>query len=212
MENLKDFYLFKNLTSQQIDRLKEISTIKEYKRGAIPFYEGEKPKDLIILSSGLLQIFKTDHKGNRVVLHIFYPYSLIAEIANFENIPYPATGEFLTDGKLIHIDYKIFEKEFLKNSEIAFTIIKSLSNKIRHLEHVITNDIILSSTARVAKFIYEHEEEFQKFKKNEVAMLLNITPETLSRIIAKLKKLNILQKEGNIYKVVNKEGLKSLFE
>jgi len=212
MEKLKNFYLFNNLTPQQFKRLKEISTIKKYKRGSIPFYEGDKPKDLIILTQGLLQIFKTDHKGNRVVLHIFYPTSLIAEIANFENIPYPATAEFLTDGTLIHINYQIFEKEFLKNPEIAFTIIKSLSNKIRHLEHVITNDIILSSTARVAKFIYENEQEFQELKKNEIALLLNITPETLSRVISKLKKLNILQKEGNSYKIVNPEGLRSFFE
>ncbi len=212
MEKLKKFYLFDHLSEEQLKRLKEISTLKEYKKGSVVFYEGDKPQDLILLTKGILQIFKTDHKGNRIVLHIFYPHSLIAEIANFENMPYPATGEFLTDGELIHIDYEAFEKEFLRNPDIAFTIIKSLTNKIRYLEHVITNDIVLSSTARVAKFIYEHEQEFQELKKNEIAQLLNITPETLSRIISKLKKLNLLQKSGNRYLVVNKEGLRSFFE
>ncbi|MRI58430.1 MAG: Crp/Fnr family transcriptional regulator [Epsilonproteobacteria bacterium] len=212
MEKLKKFYLFDNLSTEQLQRLKEISTLKEYKKGSVVFYEGDRPQDLILLTKGILQIFKTDHKGNRIVLHIFYPHSLIAEIANFENMPYPATGEFLTDGELIHIDYEIFEKEFLRNPDISFTIIKSLTNKIRYLEHVITNDIVLSSTARVAKFIYEHEREFQELKKNEIAQLLNITPETLSRIISKLKKLNLLEKSGNRYMVVNKEGLRSFFE
>ncbi len=211
MENLKSFYLFDNLDERQLKRLQEISTIKEFNKGSILFYEGDYPKHLVLLTKGILQIYKTDHKGNKIVLHVFYPDNLIAEIANFEKMPYPATAEFLTDGKVVMIDYEIFEKEFLKNPEISFTIIKSLTNKIRHLEHVITNDLVLSSTARVAKFIYEHEEEFQNLKKNEIATLLNITPETLSRIISKLKQNKILQKEGNQYIVVNKKELKSFF-
>ncbi len=212
MDNLSKFYLFNNLSKKDIEKLQEISIIKEYPKGSILFFEGDPAKHLILLTKGILQIYKTDHKGNRIVLHVFYPLNLIAEIANFEKIPYPATAEFLTDGKVVMIDYDIFEKEFLKNPEISFTIVKSLTNKIRYLEHVITNDLVLSSTARVAKFIYEHEEEFRNLKKNEIASLLNITPETLSRIISKLKKLNILEKRGNQYFVINKAELKSFFE
>ncbi len=211
MENLKSFYLFDNLNEHQLQRLKEISTIKEFPKGSILFYEGDSAKNLILLTKGILQIYKTDHKGNKIVLHVFYPNNLIAEIANFEKMPYPATAEFLTEGKVLMIDYEIFEKEFLKNPEISFTIIKSLTNKIRHLEHVITNDLVLSSTARVAKFIYEHEDEFRNLKKNEIATLLNITPETLSRIISKFKQGNILQKQGNQYVIVQKERLKPFF-
>lgn len=212
MDMIKNFYLFDNLPQEKIKRLKEISKVKEFKKGSIAFYEGERSDHLMLLTKGILQIYKTDHKGNKIVLHVFYPHTLIAEIVNFENMPYPATGEFLTDGKVILIDYKIFEEEFLRNPDIAFTIIKSLTNKIRYLEHVITNDLVLSSTARVAKFIYEHEYEFLSLKKNEIATLLNITPETLSRIITKFKKLKILEKEKNQYKVVNKEDLRSFFE
>lgn len=212
METIKNFYLFDSLSPQQLKRLEEISTVKSFKKGSIAFYEGDRSEHLMILTKGILQIYKTDHKGNKIVLHVFYPHNLIAEIVNFEQMPYPATGEFLTDGKVILIDWDIFKKEFLKNPDVAFTIIKSLTNKIRYLEHVITNDLVLSSTARVAKFIYEHEYEFMNLKKNEIATLLNITPETLSRIITKFKKLGILQKEKTQYKVINKEELRTFFE
>ncbi len=212
MRNIKNFYLFKNLNQTQLEELKNISKIKEYKKGSIVFYEGDKPTHLLLLIAGILRIYKTDHKGNKIILHTFYPQELIAEIANFENINYPATAEFMTSGKIVHIDYEKFERNFLKNPEISFTIIKSLSNKIKYLENVITNDIVLSSTARVAKFIYKYEEEFLKLKKNEIATIMNITPETLSRIIGKFKKLKLLEKNKNSYKIINKEGLRSLFE
>lgn len=212
MEAIEKFYFFDNLPKEKLNRLKEISKTKTYSKGEIAFFEGERTDHLMILTQGILQIYKSDAKGNKIVLHVFYPYSLIAEIVNFENMPYPATGEFLTDGKVILIDYKKFEKEFLKDPEVAFTIIKSLTNKIRYLEHVITNDLVLSSTARVAKFIYEHEREFLNLKKNEIAELLNITPETLSRIITKFKKLGILEKHKSNYVVKEKEALRSFFE
>ncbi len=212
MEAIEKFYLFDNLPEEKLKRLKEISKVQNFSKGEIAFFEGDRSKYLMLLTRGILQIYKSDAKGNKIVLHVFYPHTLIAEIVNFENMPYPATGEFLTDGTAILIDYEKFEKEFLKNPEVAFIIIKSLTNKIRYLEHVITNDLVLSSTARVAKFIYEHEREFLDLKKNEIAELLNITPETLSRILAKFKKLGLLQKEKSNYVVCNREGLHSFFE
>ncbi|BCD68875.1 Crp/Fnr family transcriptional regulator [Nitratiruptor sp. YY09-18] len=212
MEAIEKFYLFDYLPEGKKKRLREISTIKEFAKGEIAFFEGERTDKLMLLTDGIMQIYKSDQKGNKIVLHIFYPYTLIAEIVNFNNMPYPATGEFLTDGKVILIDYPAFEQEFLKDPEIAFTIIKSLTDKVRYLEHVITNDIVLTSTARVAKFIYEHEDEFLHMKKNEIATLLNITPETLSRIITKFKNLGLLKKEHSSYKIIDKEKLKNFFE
>ncbi len=212
MEAIEKFYFFDSLPKDKLERLKEISKVKTFSKGEIAFFEGERTDHLMILTQGILQIYKSDAKGNKIVLHVFYPYSLIAEIVNFENMPYPATGEFLTEGKVILIDYEKFEREFLKDPEVAFTIIKSLTNKIRYLEHVITNDLVLSSTARVAKFIYEHEREFLSLKKNEIAELLNITPETLSRIIGKFKKLGILEKDKSNYVVTEREALRSFFE
>ncbi len=212
MEAIEKFYFFDNLPKDKLERLKEISKVKTFNKGEIAFFEGERTDHLMILTQGILQIYKSDAKGNKIVLHVFYPYSLIAEIVNFEHMPYPATGEFLTEGKVILIDYEKFENEFLKDPEVAFTIIKSLTNKIRYLEHVITNDLVLSSTARVAKFIYEHEREFLSLKKNEIAELLNITPETLSRIIGKFKKLGILEKDKSNYVVKEREALRSFFE
>ncbi|WP_200763976.1 Crp/Fnr family transcriptional regulator [Nitrosophilus alvini] len=212
MEKLKEFYLFENLSADQIKKLESISQKVTYKKGNILFYEGDEPKSLILLTDGILQVYKTDHKGNKIILHQFFPQSLIAEIANLERIPFPASAEFVTDGSAVLIDYEKFEKEFLKNPEISFFLIKSLTKKVKFLEDVITNNIVMNSTARVAKFICEHEKEFIELKKGEIAANLNIAPETLSRIIKKFKTLNLLEKNENGYKVINKEGLKSLYE
>ncbi len=212
MENLSKYYLFENLNEDQLKKLKEISKTTNFTKGTMLFFEGEKPKSLILLTDGILQVYKTDSKGNKIILHHFYPVSLIAEIVNLENMPYPASAEFITDGQAVLIDYKEFEQEFLKNPDISFMFIKSLTKKIKFLEDVITNNIVMNSTARVAKFIYEHEDDFIKMKKSQIAEKLHIAPETFSRILKKLKTLKLIEKNEDGFRVINKEGLRSIYE
>jgi len=206
-----NFYLFENLNKTQFDLLKDISVLKTFKSGNILFYEGDKPKHLILLVTGILQIFKTDYKGNKIVLHNFYPNSLIAEMVNLEQLKYPASGVFITDGEALLIDYEKFEKYFLKDPEISFLFIKQLNKKIKYLEDVIINNIVMDSTTRVAKYLYEHEEEFKNLKKSQVAEYLHLKPETLSRIFKKLKVMNLITENRGKISILNKEGLKALY-
>ncbi|WP_353663103.1 Crp/Fnr family transcriptional regulator [Hydrogenimonas sp. SS33] len=211
MEKLKSFYLFKHLTDAQFKRLEEISNIMDYKKGTILFFEGDEAKNMIVLLDGILQVYKTDQKGNKVILHHFFPVDVIAEIVNLEHMRYPASAEFETDGKALVINYEHFENEFLKNPEVAFAFIKSLSKKIKYLENVIATNMVMNSTARVAKFICEHGHEISSLKKSMIAADLNMTPETLSRILKKLSTLGLIEKRKEEIVILDKEGLETFY-
>ncbi|WP_286336583.1 Crp/Fnr family transcriptional regulator [Hydrogenimonas cancrithermarum] len=211
LSQLKKFYLFRHLDDKQFARLEEISNVVEYKKGSIVFFEGDKAKSLIILIDGILQVYKTDQKGNKVILHHFFPIDMIAEIVNLEHMCYPASAEFETDGKALVINYEAFEQEFLKDSEVSFAFIKSLSKKIKYLENVIATNMVMNSTARVAKFICEHGDEISKLKKSMIAADLNMTPETLSRILKKLSTLGLIEKQKDEIIILDKEGLETFY-
>jgi len=181
IKKLKNFYLFRHMNEERLTRLEEISNIVEYKKGTILFFEGDEAKNLIVLLDGILQVYKTDQKGNKVILHHFFPIDVIAEIVNLEHMRYPASAEFETDGRALVINYELFEKEFLKDPEISFAFIKSLSKKIKYLENVIATNMVMNSTARVAKFICEHGHEISNLKKSHIAADLNMTPEMTKR-------------------------------
>ncbi len=211
MQSLRNFYLFRHLDDEKFARLEEISKIVECKKGTILFFEGDEAKSLIVLIDGVLQVYKTDQKGNKVILHHFFPMDVIAEIVNFEHMKYPASAEFETDGKALVIDYDAFEKEFLKDPEVSFAFIKSLSKKVKYLENVIATNLMMNSTARVAKFICEHEQEMKRLKKSYIAADLNMTPETLSRILKKLATLGLIKKDKDEITVLDREGLETFY-
>ena len=208
---LTDVYLFKNLSECQIERLKQISTIKKFKKAAHLFFEGDEPKKLNILIEGIIKIYKTDFKGNEVVLKYFYPASIIAELANLDQIPYPASAMFETDGKVISLDFHLFEKEFLKNPDVSLSMIKSLTSKLRYLETIISRNLTMDATARVAKFIYENENLLPQLKKNKIASILHITPETMSRVLKKLKEDNVIENRNKQLNILDKAKLKKFF-
>ncbi|OQX57460.1 MAG: hypothetical protein B5M52_07450 [Helicobacteraceae bacterium 4484_230] len=212
MTELKQSYFFESLSDEQLRQIGTFSKKVRYPKGRILFYEKEPTKSLVLLIEGSIKIYKIDLKNNEVVLGHFKAPSLIAEMATLEGIPYPASAVFETDGAVIMIDFEQFKKEFLNDPAISFNFIKSLSKKIKRLENLISLNIVLDSTARLAKYIYDHEDALSSLKNYELAHDLHMTPETLSRTLKKLSVLQLLERQPSGYRVVNREGLKVLFE
>ena len=197
MDRIRNVSCFSKLNDEQLEKLKKISVIKKFNAKEILFYEGDAPIYLYVLLQGTLKVYKTNHKGQQIFLHQFYPGGLVAELANFENIPYPATAEFMSDSEVLRIDYKALEQDFFKNPDISFEIIKSLIAKHKILIDVIQKEVILTADAKVAKFILENGELFKTLKNTQVASILNLTPETLSRTLTKFKSLGFIELDEN---------------
>jgi CRP/FNR family transcriptional regulator len=193
MDRIRTISIFSKLNDEQIEKLKKISVIKKFSAKEILFYEGDAPIYLYVLLQGTLKVYKTNHKGQQIFLHQFYPGGLVAELANFENIPYPATAEFMSESEVLRIDYKALEHDFFKNPDISFEIIKSLIAKHKILIDVIQKEVILTADAKVAKFILENSELFKTLKNTQVASILNLTPETLSRTLSKFKSSGFIE-------------------
>jgi CRP-like cAMP-binding protein len=193
MDRIRTISIFSKLSDAQLEKLKKISVIKKFSAKEILFYEGDAPIYLYVLLQGTLKVYKTNHKGQQIFLHQFYPGGLVAELANFENIPYPATAEFMSESEVLRIDYKALEHDFFKNPDISFEIIKSLIAKHKILIDVIQKEVILTADAKVAKFILDNGELFKTLKNTQVASILNLTPETLSRTLSKFKSSGFIE-------------------
>ena len=209
--NLKNYFLFQNLDEKDLKEIKKFTIIKKLKKDDIVFYEKENPAYLHLLVEGSVRVYKVDNKGNELVIHKFYPVSLIAELANFENIPYPANCAMESDGVILKIEFEPFKK-FIKNGEVCFLIMSSLLKKMRYLDEIIQTNLILDTETKIAKFIYENDKLFEELRQHNIASLLNIKPETLSRKLKKFKELGIIENINSKLIVKNKETIKELFK
>jgi CRP/FNR family transcriptional regulator len=193
---LKKVQLFSKLSETHIDEIKSNALIRNYTRESIVFYEGDRGEYLHVLIDGTVKLYKTSPKGTQIQINRFDAPAVVGEYACFEKMPFPATCEFVTDGKMAMIPYDFIYKH-LRDEEFSLEIIKSLTSKIMVLSALIHKETIYSSEAKVAKMLLENQEIFSKLKYNEVASILNLTPETLSRIFKKMKREGIISVSKN---------------
>lgn len=189
---VRDIAFFESLKQSDLQRLDEISFHSNHKKDEILFFEGEKSKWLYILLRGCVKIYKTSPKGKEIFMREIRPVSFIAELANFKNIPYPASAMMATDAEILKIDYEKFKDEFLLKPQICFEMLKSISEKLISMNDIFTKELVLDSEGKIAKFICENFEAFSTLKYNQIAKILNLSPETFSRIISKFKKDGLL--------------------
>jgi len=207
---LRKLKLFQMLDDSDIERLANISSIKRLSRDNILFFEGEQPKYFYLLLEGHLKLYKTDLKGNEIVIHYFTQPSLIAEMAALENMNFPATAVATRDEvEVLLIDKEKFSKILKEDARFSFHFIKSITLKVKHLELVINRNMVYDAMTKVCSFISENPKYMQSAKNKEIANFLNMAPETLSRILSKLRKLEIIDKQ-NV--VLDDDKLKAILE
>ncbi len=208
--DFKKLFLFQGLDEKELKEVEKFTIVKNLKKDEIVFYEKENSAYLHMLVEGSARVYKVDNKGHELVIHKFTPPSLIAELANFENLPFPANCAMDEDGVVLKIEFEPFKK-FMKSGDVCFSVMSSLLTKMKYLDGIIQDNIILDTETKIAKFIYENDEMFSGLKQHSVASLLNIKPETLSRKLKKFKQLGIIENIGSKLIVKNKEKIKEIF-
>jgi len=209
-ETLKKIKTFQALNDNELQKIIDISIIKKFSHDNILFYEGEMPKYFYVLLKGHVKFYKNDLKGAELVLHYFIKPLLMAEMPSLENIPFRASAIAMKDEtEVLLINREKFITLIYENKDLPFSIIKSLSQKMRELEIAINRNLIYDATAKVCSFILENPNDLVQHKQKDIAIILSMAPETLSRVLKKLKKMGILDKECQL---VNRDKIQMFLD
>jgi CRP/FNR family transcriptional regulator len=211
MFQLQEIAMFSQLPRDQLKELESAMHTQSYRKNNIVFYEGEKSEYLHILLEGVVRLYKTNPKGTQVHLHNFQAPDVFAIFAIFEQAPFPASCEFLREGVVGFIPFKKIES-CLADVTFSLSLISALSKRMKLVADLLHKETIFSAEAKIADLILHNQNIFEHVKKNKIAYLLNITPETLSRILTKLKKEKVISIKHCIVSIHKKECLEYIIE
>ncbi|MEA1891207.1 MAG: Crp/Fnr family transcriptional regulator [Campylobacterota bacterium] len=206
---LRSIDMLKDLNEETLKKIEKITTEHSVAKDNIVFYEGDDSKNLYLLVSGIIKLYKTSSHNKEIVLKYFHENELIGEVANFENMPYPATAKAYTHVEILKINFSKLKEIIYSSPELSFIIQTSLIKKIKNLEVIISTNLVLDSKERVAKYIYNHCEDFFTTKNILIAEILSVSPETLSRILKFFKDNGIVDMKN---KTIDREALVEYFE
>jgi len=211
MYKIEEIPYFANLPKMYHDILHDKLFIKSYKKDSIVFYEGDRSNYMYVLLEGSVKMYKSTPKGTQIYINQLHAPSLIGEYACFEKQPYPATCEFITDGVVGLLPFEtVFD--LLESPTFSLNIIRSLTGKVMMLSTLVHNETVLSSEAKVADIIIRNKELFNRLKNSEIAAMLNLTPETFSRILTKFKRKKIIEVKRSRVTILDIDALKQIID
>lgn len=213
-EIIKSIDFFEELNQKQLTKLANLSTITKYPKESILYYECDIQEKLIFLVDGLIKIYKVDKYDNEIFLYHIYKNNMVSELTSFkENEIYCfSNAEFIEDSIVLSIDFEKFKEEFISKNILTIKLMEALLDKTHQLQCIVNRELVFDATAKVAFMINNDLEMFNKLKRQEVSFMLHIQPETLSRVLKRLTRNNIIKVETGKVTVLDKKGLISIFK
>lgn len=213
-QSIKSLDFFENLSDNQIDILSNFSFISKYEKDSILFYETDLKTNLLFLVNGLIKIYKYDKFDNEIFLYHIYSNSLISELSNINTneIYCFSNASFIEDSVVLSIDFLKLQEHFLNNNLLVKELMSSLLKKTNQLQSLVNRELVFDATAKVAYMLVSDLNMFNKLKRQDVSFMLHIQPETLSRVLKKLSRDNIIEIENQQVIIKDEITLNSIFK
>jgi CRP/FNR family transcriptional regulator len=209
---IEDVPMFCNLDKKFHKRLHDSIYVRHFSKNSVVFYEGDCSDYLHILLEGQVRLYKTSPKNSTIQIHRLVAPAVIGEYACLDQVPFPASCEFISEKGIIGLLHFDEVMRYMREPDFSLALLKSMTNKVMLLSSLVHKETILSSEAKVADLILNDTDTFSRIKNNEIASILNITPETLSRILSRLKKEGIISFKNHTLTITNLEALHILLE
>lgn len=214
LEYIQKLTFFNQLDEDNIEKLLNISKIVHYPKNSILFYENDNASKILFLISGLIKIYKIDKFGNEIFLYHIYKNSMISELTSLQEdtIYCYSNSEFMEDSVVLEIDFLAFKEQFLSKNILNSEFINEILSKVMQLHCVVNRELVFDATAKVAFMLIDDLDMFNTQKRHEVSFMLHIQPETLSRVLNKLKREAIIEIENSIVTILDKQKLIKIYK
>jgi CRP/FNR family transcriptional regulator len=211
---IKNIELFNSLSQKEIDKLIDISDIREFIKDTIVYYEDDIDYSLQFLINGNVKMYKLDKNNNEIYLYNISSNTMISELSSLDEdgIYCFANAQFTEYSTMLSINFKEFKKHFINTNILTYKLLDIILKKNKQLHFILNRELVFDSIAKVSYMICNELEIFNKRKRKEIAFKLHIQPETLSRVINKLRDSNIIALDkSNKISIINEDILSNYF-
>ncbi len=203
-ELLRKIPLFERLSPENLANLAGVCIRKNLPKRNILFLEGQRGDSVFILLRGNVQLYKSDAEGREIVIKVVKPGELFAEAILFEIDRYPVSAVALSECDLLAIPRRQFLR-LLEDHRFRNEFIGALMGKLRYLAEQIRYLSLHDVEERFLIFLREQFGEREEIQvgltKKDVASAIGTTPETLSRLLLRLKEDGRLTWKGSTLRV-----------
>ncbi len=186
-----------NLDDDLLVKISEIASVITLKAGGLIFDQGELSEAFFVITRGSVKLSKLSEGGKELVIKVAHPPESLGCYSLFGNERYTERAECLDEVVLLEISKKEFISLLGSESQLNFNFLNAIAAWLNTVNSILESLNFSTVEQRTMAFFEGHKEKWQidflrNLKNNEIAALLNMRPETYSRV------LKTLESEGRI--------------
>jgi CRP-like cAMP-binding protein len=204
-EALGGLPLFRDLDARLLSAIAACCTVNRLAARDELFREGQPCDAFFAVLKGAVRVYRVTQDGREQIVHHVAPGRTFAEAALLHHRRYPASAAAdVTPTEVVRVDGRRFQALLVAEPRLGPSMIGSLCGWLHALVDRIELLSKVSAGARLAQYLLQLPARTEgealvvelPVAKKTLAGELSITPETLSRLLARWKELGVVQSQG----------------
>lgn len=216
---------FCQVSTDLTDLIARISSTANYRRKANVFVEGEKPRGVFILRTGMAKLTTCSTVGKTIVIRLAEPGDVLGLNAVISNRPYAATAEMITSGRLDFIPQDSLLRLMKAHGDFAVAVAEQLSASYYPLHDAVRSlGLANHPLERLVKLLLSWTsppndepssgDESSSFKlpltHQEIAENIGSTRQTVTKLFSQLRRKNLLGLQRGELIITNRLALQEI--
>lgn len=188
---------------------------KSLKRGEAVYRQGESPKGMYFVKRGLVGlVILAPSSGKEHLMRFFRQGQFFGHRAMFSEEGYHGTAVALEATEIRFVPREVILAAVTKHPELLKDVVQVLSKELRRCENhqvMILENQILGRIAQSLVYLKDIHPE-HNWTRQEIANFCASTVSTVIKGMARLEELGLIQQDGRVIRIVDREGLLSIVE
>lgn len=213
---LSGFTLFRELSDTHLALVASQSRALAVQRGQRLFHRGDPAHGLFLLLEGQIKLAVTSPQGMEKVICIIKPGESFGDAVIFLDRPvFPVSAQATEDSSLLVVPKRVIFELLESDHSVACKMLAGLSVYNRQLVQQIEAIALLTCSQRFIGYLLQvadasdtPDHVMLPASKTNIASLLNLAPETLSRTMLKLQQAGLIEMRGKEIFITDVAGLR----
>ncbi len=199
---------FHDLPRDTLQALNDGKSIQRVEPGDVIYNEGDDCDAIYMISNGLVGVRKVDENGNSILLRLEHPGTVIGFRAAIAHTPYTTSAEALAPAGLCVISASVFRRLLDDHPELLQRLFIQSAHDMQVAENSLLSNTTCSVRARIMQLFETLQDRYScgmhdgaividlPLSRQDLAALMGIRPESLSRVIRSLEEEGIVRFSG----------------
>jgi len=203
---------FERLPEDDLGALRPFATRRTYSAGTTLFHQGDRPRALLVLEQGEVElVYRTS--SERLVVQILYAGSSVDHLAILRDTPYPYSAVTLSEVTVLRVRLDTLRTLEQLFPEIAFRWVRLLAHALDRAHQRLLEMAGRSALEQVSHLLLheaaERDEPVVELTQEELAATLALSRQTVSGALQVLAQEHVIKQERRRIRVLDLEKLRA---